>query len=459
MGYRSYLWIGIGVFLAVAVAICVMAPSAKANNDPPGSGGTITGDWTVTDARSYNSVTITVQNGNIAIQAGGTLTLTNVNLRFSPSSGNIYSFTVQQGGTLTVSKGTITSIYSNIHYKFIIKGSATIDGATISEMWGDINSWAGGVQIYSDSASVTNCTITKGMTGGISIFDSSPVIAYNKITANGQDGQCTTYCFGLYAWNTKSNISSNLIYENNYQITISSYGYYYEYPGGWDYYSSQWVSMYGEYATYAWYYGMSWWGYTERDIQSETYGQAALYGLGVIIQGGSQATFFNNSVTKNGYHAPSSGGWTYNYYYEGSGYGYCPYMADYGYSEWDNYCDFYVYEQSYSAFSYSNYGKGLIIDNSTVDISGNTFDRNGFEPYHSYYADSNSACWYSGVDITMTNSCGNITGNTINDASILVDLSNSYTNLTDNKMLGDFIGTAPDPVSPVSSNVVPWNAV
>jgi hypothetical protein len=259
MNKGRLVWMGALGALVFVLALLVLTQPASASNDPPGSGGTVYGDWTVTDSRSYSSVSITVQDGNLYVSPGGTLTLKAVKLVFynTDPSAATYSFEVQGKGTLSATGGcTITSMSSSAHYKFIIKGSATMDKCTVSEMWGDITSWKAGIQIYSDSVSITNSSITQGMTGGISIFDSSPVLCQNSIYENGQDGQCATYCFGLYAWNTKTNISSNQIYSNRYK-----YAYYQSYsysgsPGGYYYYGSQWVSLYGEYANYEWYYNI-----------------------------------------------------------------------------------------------------------------------------------------------------------------------------------------------------------
>ena len=44
-------------FLGLAALLFVFSGGASATNDPPPSGGTVTGDWTVTDTKAYNGVT------------------------------------------------------------------------------------------------------------------------------------------------------------------------------------------------------------------------------------------------------------------------------------------------------------------------------------------------------------------------------------------------------------------
>ena len=47
-------------FLGLAVLVLFFTGGAGATNDPPPSGGPVTGDWTVTDTRAYNGVSITL---------------------------------------------------------------------------------------------------------------------------------------------------------------------------------------------------------------------------------------------------------------------------------------------------------------------------------------------------------------------------------------------------------------
>jgi hypothetical protein len=451
MNRGTMVWMGALGAMIFALALLVIAQPAAATNDPPAGGGTVTGDWTVTDARSFAAVTITVQDGNVYVASGGSLTMSGTRLLFynTNPSASLYSFEVQAGGTLSATQScNISTTGTNAHYNFIIRGAATIDRCTVSEMWGDINSWTAGIQIYSDSVTISNSSIMQGRTGGISIFDCSPTIYLNSVFNNGQDGGCGTYCYGIYAWNTKTNFSSNAIYSNQYKnMWYQSYSYSGS-PGGYYYYGSQWVTYGGYSGNNEWYYNI---GYCYRYLYTYDYQKANVYGTGVVIQGGSNATFHNNSVYNNGRLLPGAG-YSYSNTYDGSGYAYSPYYYTwYGYY----YSSFYTYRYSYQYYSWDNYGYGLVVDNSTVNIVSNSFDSNGWVAKHDYWADANSACFYTGSDIKMTNSDGDITNNTINNACNLIDLLNVRTNITGNKMTSDSIGGA---VSYYSANFVRANA-
>ena len=58
----------------IFLSLSVLLQPALATNDPPSSGGLVSGDWTVTDARSYSNVPITMY-GDLVIRSGGSLTL------------------------------------------------------------------------------------------------------------------------------------------------------------------------------------------------------------------------------------------------------------------------------------------------------------------------------------------------------------------------------------------------
>ena len=60
------------------------------------------------------------------------------------------------------------------------------------------------------------------------------------------------------------------------------------------------------------------------------------------------------------------------------------------------YSSFYTYRYSYQYYSWDNYGYGLVVDNSTVNIVSNSFDSNGWVAKHDYWVDANSACFYTG---------------------------------------------------------------
>src|SRR5512136_3149823 len=216
MNLRGHLWaLAIAALAAVAAVMILSAPPAAATNDPDPGGGTVTGDWTVTDGRYYSSVTIVIVDGNLTVGAGGNLTLDNVLLRFDSAQDGDCSVDVQQGGALNIlDMSNVSSNRPGVHYRFVVHGSMAINASAVTEVWGDDRSWAGGIQVYSDSVSITNSSVLNGRTGGISIFNCSPEIYNCDIAGCGQDGQSETYAFGIYGYGTRSNLTYNRIYEN-----------------------------------------------------------------------------------------------------------------------------------------------------------------------------------------------------------------------------------------------------
>ncbi|MEM3042129.1 MAG: right-handed parallel beta-helix repeat-containing protein [Thermoplasmata archaeon] len=428
MSAARYLWIGPAAALVAAIAILVMVPTASATNDPPSGGGTVYGDWTVTDTREYGSVHITVVKGSLIIKSGAKLTLTGTELRFSSSDDGKYGIEVQSGGTLVLQNGAnVSSAYSNIHYYFIVKGSMTMDDAEVSEVWGDTASWKGGIQIQSSSVTINNSRITDGKTGGIYIKDCSPTITNSTIQYCGQDGASPYYAYGIYATNFKGVICKcNVSYNQYLEITDYS-GYTYQYPDYW-YYDAEWNGNY-----YYWSWGWpSSYMYRYMEVYAQIRGN--VWGKGVYIEGGSEATIQDNEIVMNGWAKSTSAPDWNNYYeeiYEGSDWWYNYY---YGY---DEYVDFYLYYHEQLITAWKCRGIGLYIGNSSAEISGNVIDRNGYEIVD-YYNWDDYINTFSGVELRMVNSRGNITGNRITNGATLIHLVSSSPNIIYNYLEIDF---------------------
>ena len=415
MNARNLVWIGIGAFIALAVAILVLTPNARATNDPGSGGGTVSGDWTVTDTRSYSNVAIEVQDGSLQIAAGGSLSLSDVSLTFTGSSDGQYGIDVAARGTFDVSGGgTITSGDPAVHYYFTVHGTMDMDDTTVSEVWGDSGSWKGGIQIFDDKVTITNSTITMGRTGGISIFDCSPEIDYNTISQCGMDGQSQYYSYGIYATNNHGNIIGNIITGNDY-YTTESHTSGYRWPDQY-YYDDYWN---GEYWYWEYYYG----AYIREE---EIFGAEIShnYGMGVYIEGGSTTNLANNTIEKNGWG-----------------------MFDHTYSNsqyWEDYIHYviYSYRDLYTIPSCS--GIGVYSGNSSLTISGNKIDRNGYEPAASVFDDWNSnpeKIYYSvdsGTAVSLVGSFGDIANNTISNGAIIIDNDHSSPNITGNAITSDY---------------------
>jgi parallel beta-helix repeat protein len=425
---KNFVWIGIGALAAMAIALLLLSPGARATNDPPNGGGTVVGDWTVTDTRSYQNVNIEIQDGGLQIAAGGSLSLSGVSLTFTSSSDGQYGIDVAAKGTFDVSGGgTITSSDPSVHYYFTVHGAMDMNDTTVSEVWGDSGSWKGGIQIFNDKVTITYSTITMGRTGGISIFDCSPEIDYNTISQCGMDGQSQYYSYGIYATNNHGNIIGNIITGNDYS-TSESHTSGYIWPDGYDtYWNGHW-----------WYY-YYWAGYYVREEEIFGADVSYNYGKGVYIEGGSTTNLANNTIEKNGWgqfdHTNSWGQW---------------WEDSYHYVE-------YSYQDLYTIPSCS--GIGVYSGNSSLTISGNTIDRNGYEPAASVYTD-----WYnypyqtyysvdSGTAVSLVDSFGDIMNNAISNGAIIIDNYRSSPNITGNAITSDY---GSDPSQSGDAAFIPW---
>jgi hypothetical protein len=442
---------GLGAALVFALALLVLAPSAAATNDPPGTGGPVYGDWTVTDARSYDSVTIWLEYGNLSVSAGGSLTLTNVQLRFNSSEDGLYGLTVAAGGAMNVWNGThITSNRTTVHYNFVVRGALDMNNANASEMWGSNTSWTGGIQIYSNNVFINNSQIFYGRTGGITVFDCSPTITNNTIRENGQDGGSQQYCFGMYIRNSKGTIYKNTVNNNGYSTLVRSRftSSISSSPSG----GSGYVELDGKYY-YGWYgYGYyngyySYYCYRYEYNYTYWYNTTAHYGFGVWIVD-SDLTLESNTIMKNGW-GPAPG-YSYQYMYNQIYYhtSVGPYSI-YGY--WHLYMT-YQYKYDYTYKNVYCYGDGLHVENSKLVLEKNTVDQNAFLAKHDAYPSTDANGYYSGVDVNLYDCKAVIANNTFSSAAILLNLTRCTVKIEANKLLGDYIGGG----SYYSTSFIPW---
>jgi len=405
---RVLAWIGVGGALSVALALLCLAPPAAAVNDPDSSGGTVYGDWTVTDSRSYDSVTIWLESGNLSVESGGSLSLNRVQLVFSNLEDGVYWLDVKAGGTLRLTdKTVVTSALSSIHYRWTVRGAMTMDNSSCSEMWGATDSWAGGIQIYSGQASITNSTIFKGRTGGISIFDCSPVIAWNTVRQNGQDGASKDYCFGIYATNTRTDFNNNLVENNSYAFYTYYNAYSTKTPTSGSYYYN------GNYYYYS--PGLSGGDYY-RYLYDYLYAKGNVWGTGMRIENSPGVTVRDNKIRTNGW-APGS-----------------QFTSVTNTPDGPNYQIYYWYKYFYCGNVL--YGTGLLCVNSTVKMTGNTLDRNGFDQSNTYTGDY--ICTNGGTDVMLLNCSGDITQNQIWNAPCMIYLYKSSPNITDNNIYSNY---------------------
>lgn len=409
----------------MACIALALAPGAQATNDPdPGDYySDVYGDWTVTDSRTYTGVIINIWDGNLIVKSGGSLTLDSTTLTFCNYEDGKYGIDVNARGSLTVQNGaTITSWDTAYHYYFKVSGSMTIDSSYIYEVWGDVNSWKGGIQIFSDSVTISSSEIAYGRTGGISIFDCSPEITDNQIYENGGDGASAYYAYGIYATGNHGNITGNHIYANQYVVPrISDTGQWYpdEYGYGDDWWNGHYYWMDWWYTYYVYGYPIYYrYGYINR-IETNIYS-----GKGVYIEGGSTTNLADNNIEKNGWGEFSGG-------YSWSG------------EIWEDSSHYYYY-YGYSYTIPSCTGLGIYSGNSSLTMTNNRIDRNGFEPSTEVYTDWNNYPYQSyytvadGVAIKLANSYGDIQNNTISMGAILIDNYRSSPNITGNSMESNY---------------------
>jgi hypothetical protein len=199
--------IGIGAVIAVAFAMALFAPPAKAINDPPNGGvQTVTGDWTVTDARTYANTRIYIESGSLTIQAGGSLSMTTVSIIFNSSTDYGYKLDLQAGGVLTsATNSLVTANYTNIHYGLFIGGFASLNNSFLQ--CGDLTVLTcGTLNMRTDNMFVESGKITV-QTGGVMNLATSVNMRFNDTVDYGSSLNVQTG--GAFMCEATSLITSN----------------------------------------------------------------------------------------------------------------------------------------------------------------------------------------------------------------------------------------------------------
>lgn len=172
-------------FLGFIALLFIFSGAASAANDPPPSGGAVTGDWTVTETRAYNGVTITLR-GNLVVDSGGTLVLDGALLVIDASTQGQYGIEVRNGGRLVMQNGAnLTS--SAAAYSFSVRqgGSLNISDSEVRRCgwaWGSEGETAG-LFIESENSALTR-TLVAGGYYGVVVHESSPSFSDCRFQAN-----------------------------------------------------------------------------------------------------------------------------------------------------------------------------------------------------------------------------------------------------------------------------------
>lgn len=195
----------------------LLVPPAIAQNDPPPAGGWVTGDWNVTDSRTYTGAYIYLYHGNLIIKNGGSLTLDGGYLMMVMDSNGQSYIEVQAGGTLTVKNSCmILSNSADYHYYFRVRqgGIVSLRGSTFRDMG---NTWSGcpvenyGLYIASENVTIDSCTFTESIYG-VYLDHVSPSVTNCKFSnipyAGSGDPGVPSACLGGDGTSAKLNLDT-----------------------------------------------------------------------------------------------------------------------------------------------------------------------------------------------------------------------------------------------------------
>jgi hypothetical protein len=220
MRSTNYILIGIGAVIAVALAMCLFAPMAKATNDPPNGGvRTVYGDWTVDANMTYTNTRIYLESGSLIITSGYTLNLTTTSIIFNSSSEYGYMLDVQAGGQLlTATNSLITANYTMIHYGTSVAGYVSMNN-TLFQCGDLVVGWGGALYMRTDNVFVESGNITV-QSGGLMNMATTVKLAFNSTLDYGYSLNVQTGA--LFLSDTTSLIVSNKT-AVRYYINIGGY--------------------------------------------------------------------------------------------------------------------------------------------------------------------------------------------------------------------------------------------
>jgi len=171
--------------LGLIALVLFVSGVAAAANDPPPSGGTVTGNWTVNDTRAYNGVTITLA-GNLVVESGGILVLDGARLVVDAYVQGQFGIEVRAGGRLAMQNGAnLTS--SSAAYSLAVRqdGALYVNDSEVRRCgyaWGSDGETAG-LFLESDSCALTRTLVTGGYYGVVA-RGASPSFSGCRFTAN-----------------------------------------------------------------------------------------------------------------------------------------------------------------------------------------------------------------------------------------------------------------------------------
>jgi len=200
--------------LGIITILAIISFGGTCETGGPVLGATSPAGWYVEDGDNLTySDEVILLNGDLVIQAGGTLTFEGIEI-FSNARGDkntTIRILVEEGGAFVVGNSLISSRFhvdeymgnQPWRYKFQIYGSLVITDTIVEYMWGDLEGIiipdtplpgslhqtnTGGIEIFSDDVFIRECTITRGQTCGMNIWEGSPVILDSDFVDNDQIG-------------------------------------------------------------------------------------------------------------------------------------------------------------------------------------------------------------------------------------------------------------------------------
>jgi len=203
---RIGISIGLGLLFIIVLAMVIAPEDVDAQTNPPSG----TGDWNIYDVTSMSNQRITLQ-GNLNVYSGGKLTLTNVDLIMAHASLGGKVFRVRNNAQLVLDGGSISHSVATNSYKFIIDAGATVtmDGVEVSNLWHNpattSSALQGGMQVQSNSVTITDCTFKDNERVAMVITSASPHIKNSTFMRSAY--------FSYYR-------SSNYIYREAFGIVV-----------------------------------------------------------------------------------------------------------------------------------------------------------------------------------------------------------------------------------------------
>ncbi len=157
------------LLIATALALVAIATTASADDYNFGS------DYIVGGHDTYDADTLYVA-GDLIVNPGGWLELVNSDVVMMGTSDGEYTIYVDAGGRLTMDGGSISADNASYRYKMQIQGTATLEGVTVTDTWGQgqafdatsgdnppLSNLIGGIQIYSSTVYIGNSSLYRGM--------------------------------------------------------------------------------------------------------------------------------------------------------------------------------------------------------------------------------------------------------------------------------------------------------